>query len=313
MSAALQPDAVDLTRTVDVEPHVISRRNTLLSAALAALCAGVVASPAPMPVRVVFGVPFVLVLPGYAVSSALFSRGRLERGNLLLLSIALSLSIVVIGALGLNLLPFGLTATTWAGLLAGVTVLAALSALLRMPRDADHESRPLDDQTLDDAITRLVISVSGQASGVSERSKDSRHLPRLSLPQVLLLIAALGITAAAIAFARTPLPAKGVRGYTVLWILQRPSGSRTIEVGVESSELRQTSYLLRLRMGDSEPLKRRLTLAPGSRWSMRFRVNATIRQVDARLFRSDSPKHVYRRVRLLIGTSSGAGGTPGLG
>jgi uncharacterized membrane protein len=289
---------------------MISRRNTLLCAALAALCAGVVTSPAPMPVRVVFGVPFVLVLPGYAVSSALFTRGRLERANLLLLSIALSLVIVVIGALGLNLLPFGLTATTWTGLLFGTTALAALSALFRMPRHADHESRPL---TVDDVMTRLVNSVSSQASRVSERSQDSRRLRRSSLPQVWLLITALGITAAAIAFARTPLPAKGVRGYTVLWILPRPSESRTIEVGVESSELRQTSYLLRLRVGDSKPLKRRLTLDPGSRWSMRFQVDPTIRQVDARLFRSDSPKHVYRRVRLLIGTSSGAGGTPGLG
>lgn len=275
MSAALQPGAVDLVRTVQVELHMISRRNTLLCAALAALCAGVVTSPAPMPVRVVFGVPFVLVLPGYAVSSALFTRGRLERANLLLLSIALSLSIVVIGALGLNLLPFGLTATTWTGLLFGTTVLAALSALFRMPRRADHESRPLR---------------------------------RLSLPQAWLLVTALGITAAAIAFARTPLPARGVHGYTVLWILPRPSGSRTIEIGIESSELRQTSYLLRLRVGDSKPLKRRLTLAPGSRWSMRFRVDPTIRQVDARLFRSESPKRVYRRVRLLIGPSSGAGG-----
>jgi len=246
---------------------MISRRNAALCGALAACCAGVVLSPAPPGLRVAFGVPFVLVLPGYALTAALFATARLRQTDVLLLTIALSLSLVGLGTLGLNWLPGRLTATTWTALLMAGTALAAVWAFVRIPAGTGRRAFP---------------------PGL------------LTTRQVGLLAIALLITVGAIVFARRPLPARGVHGYTALWIVAQPPGSRTIRVGVQSSEVERTSYLLAVRTDRGELLQRRLTLAPRERWTYRLAAGRSSHRVDADLFRSDSPSRVYRRVRLLL-------------
>jgi Protein of unknown function (DUF1616) len=245
---------------------IISRRNIVLQVALVALCAGVVLGPAPTALRVVAGIPLVLLLPGFALTSAVFARRRLGRLDVLFLSLAFSLSIVVLGTLVLNALPWGLTRTTWTALVVGVAIVASVWALVRIPAGAGGEA------------TRI----------------------RLTMRQAALVATALLITAGVIIFARTPLPARGVEGYTALWIVPDPSRSRSILVGVRSSELHATSYKLKVRTDDREELDRQLTLAPGNRWTVRLRVPGSSRRVEGRLFRSDAPNQVYRRVRLIL-------------
>lgn len=243
---------------------MISRRNCLVAVAVAVASSAVVMTPAPMPLRVAFGVPLLLV-PGYALASALFGRCGLRGADLLLFSITLSLAVVIVGTFVLNWLPYGLTTTTWTALLAGTTLVAGLWAVLVIPAGKRGRSR-----------TTL------------------RPRPR----EIGVLAIALLIAVNAIAFGRTPLPAAGIQGYTSLWIL--PGGRHAGEVGVESSELHRTVYRLEIRDDQGHRIQRSLTLAPGQRWSARFRVPQSAHRVDARLFRRGSPRHVYRRVRLLL-------------
>lgn len=252
---------------------MITRRNVLLCAICAAVCAAAVLIPAPTVIHVVFGVPLVLFLPGYALTSALFARRRIGSADVVLLSLAFSVSIAVIGTLILNWLTSDLTARTWTGLLLGETIIAALWALRAIPTDTE-----------------------GQPS----------LRPRMSLRQALLpalaLVAALVAVAAVIVFSRTPLPGRGVQGYTSLWMLPGQNRSEIV-VGVQSSERHTTSYQLKIRSGGGREIDQRLTLAPGDRWIKRITVAPSSRRVDAELFRTDSPQDVYRRVRLLLGTA----------
>src|SRR5437899_947045 len=61
--------------------------------------------------------PLVLVLPGYALTSALFPRQVLGVPERVVFSLALSLVIVILGGLVLNFTAFGLHASSWSVLL----------------------------------------------------------------------------------------------------------------------------------------------------------------------------------------------------
>ena len=219
------------------------------------------------------GVPFVLFLPGYALTSALFARRRIGRADVALLSLAFSASIVVLGTLILNALPWNLTTRAWVCLLLAATLTGALWALHAVP---------------------------------AENSRELWPLPPIARGQVLLVALALAVAAGAVIVARTPLPAKGVLGYTALWILPGPEKSDTIVIGVQSSELHTTSYQLKVRSAGGHEFNRRLTLAPGESWVKRFRVGRSATRVDAELFRDAAPHHLYRRVRLLLHPAASA-------
>ena len=61
------------------------------------------------PVRVVFGLPFVLFLPGYALISALFpGKEDLDGVERIALSFGLSIAVVPLIGLVLNYTPFGI-------------------------------------------------------------------------------------------------------------------------------------------------------------------------------------------------------------
>jgi len=216
---------------------------------------------------------FVLAIPGYAVTSALFARGRLRGTEVVLLSLSLSVSIAVLGSIFLHLLPGKLETKTWTVLLVATTVVAGIWAVLRIRKQPPREDgRP--------------------------------RLARLRPSQAALLALALLFTAAAIIFARTPLPASGVRGYTALSIVPGPQGSGTVQVSVRSSELDRRPFRLAVHADARRTSEFLLTLDPGERWSRRFRVDRSLNRVDARLFRADSPGRVYRRVRLLLSPST---------
>ena len=88
---------------------VISRRASLLAALLALACAAVVLSAEASTVLVVFGLPLVLLLPGYALTSALFARHDLQNVQVVLLTLTLSFVTVILGTFVLHWFPGGLT------------------------------------------------------------------------------------------------------------------------------------------------------------------------------------------------------------
>ncbi|MEE9151246.1 MAG: DUF1616 domain-containing protein, partial [Thermoplasmata archaeon] len=60
--------------------------------------------------RIVFGLPFLLFLPGYSLVSALWARkSELDGLERVALSLGLSIAIVALAGLGLNYTPWGIT------------------------------------------------------------------------------------------------------------------------------------------------------------------------------------------------------------
>ena len=100
--------------------------------ALIAITLAFVVPPDDVPVRILT-LPLVLVLPGYALTAAMFPKRAFGIPERLVFSLSLSLIIVILGGLALNIMPFGLRASSWAVLL-GVITLGAIGVALARRR-----------------------------------------------------------------------------------------------------------------------------------------------------------------------------------
>jgi hypothetical protein len=233
-------------------------------------------------VRAIFAVPLCLVLPGYALTSAAFARRSVTRAHMLMLTVAMSLSILAIGSLVLQLVPGGLRTASWTVLLLFVVIGGSAIAARRR--------RPVADRRWPDLPPR----------------------PRL-LEAALLVIAGLG-TAAAFALAKTPLPARNVIGYTQLWMLRAGSASQPgVHIGVASAETGSIAYRLELvAEPDHAPIQAvasfQFALRPGQQFERVVPI-ATFapsgsQRVVAHLYRRDQPYAVYRYVLIRISDSA---------
>lgn len=221
-------------------------------------------------IRFIVAAPFVLVVPGLAVTRALFPRWPLLTPRFLLLSIALSISTLVLGSILLDLLRIRLELLSWLLLLIGVSAAGFYGAARR-------------------GATLLPPGVLSK-------------VPRISTRSSLLLAAAVVVGAAAVVLSRTPLPARGIQGNTALWLLP---GARPglVQVGVSSSELRARSYVLAVTdKSGSRFISARIRLKPGQSWTATIRVPPDDRPVRvlARLFRGTSQSSDNRFATLLV-------------
>jgi uncharacterized membrane protein len=96
--------------------------------------------PVPQPVRVVLGVPLVFLLSGFAVVCTVLPGQRLSWGERLLASLGLSLAITTCVAVSLAASPIGLSRTSFAVALGGITAVLSLCAWFRSPRPVSNES-----------------------------------------------------------------------------------------------------------------------------------------------------------------------------
>jgi uncharacterized membrane protein len=240
---------------------------TLICAAMAPL----------LPIEILsllFALPLALLLPGYALSAAIFARRRVGPTQLAVLSLGLSLCVLALGALLLNYLPGGIGPVSWAVLLALVALNGCRVAALRRP---------------------------------AKKAPARRARPRLRLTAASIgfLAGALLCTAAALALSFTTMSAKHADGYTALWLLPpTPAGAAAggARVGVDNEQQQRTSYILRVRIGGEpgemvrsfslDPAETRvLKLAPTPR-----RPSGAPTRVSAELFLQRNPEHVFRRV-----------------
>jgi uncharacterized membrane protein len=239
-----------------------------LAAATAAAAAAVVAVwsiPDHLVVlRAVLAVALVLVLPGYALTAALFPTRSLGLPERLLLAVALSVSIAIVGGLVLNGVAIRLHERSWVTLLASVTTAAALVATFRS-RDAAPRSQP-------------------------------REWARPSAYQLAAFAVALLLLGGATALGRAPLRAKHVAGYTALWLVQSDGD---LALGVRSGEQGATSYRVEMRVHDLVTRRWSFRLTPGKTWQLRVRRPGQ-GPVVASLYRGHGSQ-VYRRVELHVG------------
>ena len=234
-------------------------------------------------VRLAFALLLLFVLPGYGITKALFAERRQSLSHLCLLSIGLSLSVSILTALVLSLATNGLQTGSWLTVIVA-TVLGACWVAFRRRQSLEPESR--------------------------SRTAPHRKSARVRARDVMLLVIASVIIVGAVAFARTPLPAKNVQGYTALSIIQGSAASPpTVRVSIASEELQAQLYRIELRTETKVTYVNRIGLVPGQKWSATVRVPSPPpgqqSLVEAALYRNNQPDTRYRSVHVWV-SSGGA-------
>jgi uncharacterized membrane protein len=211
--------------------------------------------------RTIVTLPLVL-LPGYAITAAVFPGRGPGMAERLLFSLGLSLAVAVCGGLLLHWTSLGLQATSTAAVLGNTTLLASLIALARRWR------RPADDPP---------------SQGMS-----------LSLLQGAQLAMAALLVGGALLIARDGAAAQTSSGFTQLWVLPAgPERQDSLRLGVSNHESAAQRYRLEVTTGgavvDTWPL---IALGPGQEWEAIASLPAArpgAATVEAALYRLDAP------------------------
>ena len=212
-----------------------------------------------------FGLPLALALPGYALRAAGSPSSALGPAERLAFSLGGSIAVSVLGGLVLDATPWGLGPASWALLLGGITLAACAAALFRRRAVAEAPA---------DATARM-------------------RLREIGLFGLAALVAATAFGVAIGGAAQPP-----AEGFTQLWML--PAAGQ-LRLGVQSYEPQPARYTVELVAGDT--LVRRwaaVDLQPGTRWETEALLPSAEpgAAIELRLYRSDQPARVYRRVAL---------------
>ena len=248
-------------------------RDIRTTAVVAILCAVVVVSVPITALRALFALPLCLVLPGYAITAAIFPRRQLTGLEMAALTTATSLATLVLGALLLNFAPGGLRTGSWAVLLLVVVGAAcAVTVARRAPV----------------AATTRTINWRG---------------PRPT--EIMLLVFAALAISGALVLSRVHVGAVNAYGYTQFWMVQNGTPiAPAVRIGLQSGEKAATTYrvVLKNESGATTAVAGNLRLGPGGSTAINVPVKGLpVGQsvVTARLYIGDNP-NVYRTVTAVV-------------
>jgi uncharacterized membrane protein len=238
--------------------------------------------------------PLVLVLPGYALTIAIFPMqlpGLTER---CVFSLGLSLIVVILGGLALNWTPFGLHTASWLFLLSSIILAACAVAYMRRRGQSIIAPRWLEIKTvhitfLQGLLLGLAVIVIGSAITVSYIGALQQTRP----------------------------------GFTQLWIMSasktnpKTNPENAVRIGISNKESTVINYRLVVTM-NGKPVRTWLSirLNPNENWETILVLPQTAHssttkvakklsittKVEAMLYRADAPGTVYRHVVLWLAT-----------
>ncbi len=216
----------------------------------------------------------VLVVPGYAIASALFPKRRFGRLEILVFSLGLSMAVAALGGLVLNWTPWGLGAGSWTLFLSVITLGAGAIALARRGGAPALPTMP--------AIAFRSMAHPTQSAG-------------------LFMVSAALLLALALRVAVTGVVQQPYQGFTQLWLLPVHKGNLgAVRLGVVNRESAMTSYRLRLMAGGRAVREWSIhALKPNGTWQATVTLSSKLQpaqRVEATLYRANSPRLVYRRV-----------------
>jgi uncharacterized membrane protein len=225
-----------------------------------------------LPLRILFAVSLVTILPGYALASAIFVDTPLGIMEKVAFSCGFSLGMTSLGGLLLNYTDWGIQLTSWVVLLGGISLVANLIALARMrlgPRAA---------------VDLKVVGVP----------------PRLH--QIALMALAVIIMSGAYLSARTDAESRQGPPSTLLWMRWTDDSQTEVVIRVENHENFPTTYRLELAAlnGNIEEWPE-ISLSPGEEWETQIVPPQGVAESDlirAVLYKLDDGNQVYREVFL---------------
>lgn len=218
-------------------------------------------------------VPLVLVLPGYAISAAMFMPGSITRGERLAYTLSLSVGAAAIGGLAWQLL-FGLSRASWAFVLVAIALVAARIARRR------------------------------RAAMSSDSAKRRSRLPRLGLPTALAILAAVVLTVVAVNVAIEGMRDQRAEShFSSFWALPHGPSGKSVEIGVQNHQGAVYVYRINVtRAGIPVWLwKGRLGAHKLKQVVLNFRGIPSAAPLVVTLYKSGVP---YRRVELQPGSGA---------
>jgi uncharacterized membrane protein len=240
-------------------------------AALAAICAAALVLPGlPVLVTVPATILLLLLLPGYALTLALFPARMLSHAEQVMFAVGLSVSSAILAGLVLNILPVGLTLSGWGALLGAIAVGSLGVAWLRL--------------------------------GTSDRPLAIVRLPRVPMAPVVMIAVAAVMVLGSLMIARMGEAAQPEDGFTQLWMIPEANGD-TVRLGFENHEHSATHYDLRVTAGDQTLADwTALSVADGQSWEQTVvlpALPAGAHQVEAALYR-DGDTTPYRQTHVEV-------------
>lgn len=212
----------------------------------------------------------VLFVPGYLLTQTFFGPGTIGVAERVTLYIGLSIVVCIVAGLLLQQLRWGVSAGAWIVL---ISLIAAVC--LRLAREN-------------------IVGPFKSTGAMLRRAEPS---------QVLVLAIAAALTVGALLVSVNGAVAQEhQKGFTQLWI-EPNRGLQTghMTIGVRNVEHEQIQYSLQV-LADNQVLHEiaPFELASGDMWSVEIdpRGSAMVRQIEVRLYRSDRPNVIYRRVAI---------------
>ena len=256
--------------------HTIT--NDIFAVALAAVLAGAGAMTLPgTALRSIVALPLIFYLPGHAILRAAFRDRRSDLATAVFAA-GLSIAVMVFCGLALNLIG-PLTPARWTIALGAVTLAACCVALAR-------------DRGMPTAASAPMLAAAPM-------------LPTLRAGQAVALACAGALVVGAALWARHDVTAHPEFSYTELW-MTRGAGDGALTIGVRNAERAPGSYNLEATLdGRIVTIQRSIELRVGESWIMDMAMpmpDCAVHTVEARLFRSDNDRLVYRRAWQTIGS-----------
>jgi uncharacterized membrane protein len=254
-------------------------QSLLLTGVAAIVAALLVLLAVPALVTSAAGALLGLVLPGYALVRLMFPTGRTEPFERIALALGVSISVAICVGFLLHLLPLGLSATSWAVVLAGITVVGCVLAARRDRRVWRPGSK-----------LPTMPAIIGQ----------------LPASQLALLVAAVLLPLVALFVARFGEDAQPRSGTTTSWLVPTEDGS-AVRVAVVNEEGRSMTY--RMEVGVDGAVVARFDTFGVSNGTRETTVGLPAtegpREVTVRLWRAEDPAGAAPYRTLSVSVSSG--------
>lgn len=217
-----------------------------------------------------FVMPLILILPGYALTSAIFPRGMFNNSERLTMSLGVSLSLTVLSGLLFFWLGLNFGVKSWAIMLGGLMLIAWFVALIRSKFK----------------LTGLQIQ------------------KKLALGDILLLGLTALILVGALKISRSGAVHHPFNDFTQLWIMPSEHKERnSAHIGILNEESEKIDYSLHLEVDNSLIAKwEPIGLEPGESWETTFElpIDNDAQIIIARLFSLNDPQTSYREVWLWL-------------
>lgn len=248
-------------------------------------------------IRTIFGLLFILFLPGYALIAALFPKiDDLDGIERVALSFGLSIAVSPLIGLGLNYTPFGIKLTPILISLSIFTISMLLIAFLRRKRVPENE--------------RFSVDFNGFFVGIkSSFSSENKTDKILSIVLVASIILAISATAYVIVS-----PKEGEK-FTEFYILG-PNGKASdyptnltagqtgnVIIGIVNHEYKDTNYKLVTKLNNKTLNEEKITLANNQKYENKFNFTSATgdkQKLEFSLYKLPDENNVYRSLHLWI-------------